>query len=69
MSNEDLTPAERRVMNLAELGLRPSVIAQRLGVSRNTVETHLRSIYKKLGRGPDDTPPAAAAGLPRTGPR
>jgi DNA-binding NarL/FixJ family response regulator len=64
VSNDELTPAERRVMKLAEEGLPARVIAQRLYVSANTVETHLVSIYKKLGqRGPDDTPPEAAGAI------
>jgi DNA-binding CsgD family transcriptional regulator len=63
MSIEDLTTAERRVMKLAEEGLPARVIAQRLFTSANTVETHLRSIYAKTGRGPDDTPPAAAVAI------
>jgi DNA-binding CsgD family transcriptional regulator len=65
VSSEDLTPAERRVMKLAQEGLPARVIAQRRFVTANTVETHLRNIYRKLGRGPDDTPPEAAAAVRR----
>jgi DNA-binding NarL/FixJ family response regulator len=65
MSNQELTPAEWRVMKLAEEGLPARVIAQRLFVTANTVETHLRNIYRKLGRGPDDTPPAAGPAVRR----
>ena len=43
-----LTPAELRVRNLAELGVKPQLIAGQLFVSLNTVETHLQHIYRKL---------------------
>ena len=43
-----LTPAELRVRNLAEQGLRSTLIANQLFVSVNTVETHLQHIYRKL---------------------
>jgi DNA-binding CsgD family transcriptional regulator len=66
MSKDVLTPAERRVANLVSKGLSNLAIANQLFVSRNTVETHLRNINKKMGRGPDDTPPAAAAALRRS---
>jgi DNA-binding NarL/FixJ family response regulator len=51
---ESLTPSERRVAELAAAGLSTPMISARLYVSRNTVETHLRHIYRKLnlaGRG------------------
>jgi DNA-binding CsgD family transcriptional regulator len=44
-----LTPAEVRVSSLAELGVRPQVIAGQLFVTLNTIETHLQHIYRKLG--------------------
>jgi DNA-binding CsgD family transcriptional regulator len=44
-----LTPAELRVRNLAERGVRPQLIADQLIVSLNTIETHLQHIYRKLG--------------------
>jgi DNA-binding CsgD family transcriptional regulator len=44
-----LTPAELRVSNLAELGVKPQVIAGQLFVTLNTIETHLQHIYRKLG--------------------
>ncbi len=44
-----LTPAEHRVSNLAERGVRPQLIANQLIVSLNTIETHLQHIYRKLG--------------------
>lgn len=45
---ESLTPSERRVAYLAAGGKTNPEIAQHLYVSRKTVESHLRSIYRKL---------------------
>ena len=45
---ESLTPSERRVCRLAADGLKNTEIAQALFVSLKTVETHLRSSYRKL---------------------
>lgn len=45
---ESLTASERRVCRLAADGLSNPQIAQTLFVARNTVETHLRSAYRKL---------------------
>jgi DNA-binding CsgD family transcriptional regulator len=44
-----LTDAERRVAELIAEGLSNREAAQRLHVSPNTVATHLRSVYTKLG--------------------
>ena len=44
-----LTPAERRVAELAAAGLSNKQIAARLSVSAATVDTHLRGVYAKLG--------------------
>ena len=46
-----LTPAERRVLDLLPTDLGLAEIARRLYVSRNTVKTHLRCLYRKLGVG------------------
>ena len=49
-----LTPSERRVALLAADGLGNTEIAQRLFVTRKTVETHLSRAYDKLGIGSRD---------------
>lgn len=46
---ESLTPSELRVAALAAQGLSNPRIAETLFVSRSTVETHLRSLFRKLG--------------------
>ncbi len=45
----DLTPQELRVLKLIALGLNNDAIAETLVVSRNTVKTHVRHIFEKLG--------------------
>ena len=45
---ESLTPAEREVASLAAAGLSNKEIAQRLFVTRRTVETHLTHVFAKL---------------------
>ncbi len=47
----DLSERERDVLELVLLGYSTPRIAQRLVVSENTVKTHLRHIYAKLGVG------------------
>lgn len=44
-----VTPAELRVLELLPTHLSPQAIADSLCLSRNTVKTHLRAIYRKLG--------------------
>lgn len=44
-----LTPAELRVSDLVAEGLSNPRIAERLFISRHTVETHLKNIFAKLG--------------------
>ncbi|HET8844191.1 MAG TPA: LuxR C-terminal-related transcriptional regulator [Ktedonobacteraceae bacterium] len=46
--HEDLTPRERDVLCLVALGLANSQVAERLVISRRTVNFHLTSIYQKL---------------------
>ena len=43
-----LTPAETRVAELISAGLTNGSAARRLGISPNTVSTHLRSVFAKL---------------------
>lgn len=44
-----LTPTEARVAELAAQGLSNPEIAERMFISRDTVKTHLRHVYFKLG--------------------
>jgi DNA-binding CsgD family transcriptional regulator len=46
---DSLTPAERQVADLAATGQSNREIAQRLYVTRRTVETHLTHAFAKLG--------------------
>lgn len=46
---EELTPREFEVLQLLAEGLSNKAIAQRLGLSENTVKFHIGSIYGKLG--------------------
>lgn len=48
-TSAQLTPAERRVAELAAAGRSNAEIASALSVAVTTVETHLRRIYPKLG--------------------
>lgn len=45
-----LTPRELQVVTLAMLGLANDAIGTRLGMTRNTVRTHLKAIHRKLPR-------------------
>jgi DNA-binding NarL/FixJ family response regulator len=44
----DLTDRERQVLDLLIRGASYPLIGQGLGISTNTVQTHIRSIYRKL---------------------
>jgi DNA-binding CsgD family transcriptional regulator len=68
-----LTPAELRVAELISAGLTNDAAARRLGISANTVATHLRAVFAKLDvnsrvqlanrwRDPSDGGPAAVDG-------
>ena len=46
---DSLTTSERRVAELAARGLSNPDVAQTLVVSRSTVESHLRAVFRKLG--------------------
>lgn len=45
---DELTDTERRVLQLLPKHLTESQMAEQLFVSRNTVKTHLKSVYRKL---------------------
>jgi DNA-binding CsgD family transcriptional regulator len=61
-----LTPRERQVAELAASGLPNPEIAQRLFITRKTVEAHLRSIFRKLNISSRDQLSAALRQGPRT---
>lgn len=45
---DDLTERERDILALLATGLNNGGIALAIGLSRNTVETHLKRVYAKL---------------------
>jgi LuxR family maltose regulon positive regulatory protein len=45
---EPLTPAERRVLELLPTHLTDAQMAEQLFVSRNTVKSHVKNLYRKL---------------------
>lgn len=61
---EALTPSERAVVDLVSEGLTNTGVAERLVVSRRTVESHLRRVYTKLGLATRPQLVAAAARRP-----
>lgn len=48
MASQELTPRETQVAELARDGYSYTYVAEKLGISKRTVETHLRAIYIKL---------------------
>jgi DNA-binding CsgD family transcriptional regulator len=48
-ADDELTPSERRIAELAARGASNSEIAGSLFLSIRTVETHLTSAYRRLG--------------------
>ena len=46
---ETLTVREKEVATLVAEGLSNREIASRLGISKHTVEVHLKNIFRKLG--------------------
>jgi predicted ATPase/DNA-binding CsgD family transcriptional regulator len=50
-AQNELTPRELEVLKLVAQGLSDAEVSDRLVVSRRTVHSHLRSIYRKLGVG------------------
>ena len=49
VTGEELTAREAAVLSLLPGGLSAREIGQELGVSRNTVKTHTKNLYRKLG--------------------
>lgn len=47
--NKDLTPRERQIMVLVTEGKYNKEIAKALGISVETIKTHRKRAYKKLG--------------------
>ncbi|WP_244520908.1 response regulator transcription factor [Aliiruegeria lutimaris] len=56
-----LSPREAEILRWIARGKSNSVIAEILGISRHTVDTHIRRIYRKLGAG--DRTTAALRGM------
>jgi DNA-binding NarL/FixJ family response regulator len=46
-----ITPRERQILGLLDRGMTNKELAAALGVSENTVKTHLANLYAKLGVG------------------
>ena len=46
---EPLTPREHEIVRHVALGLRNAEVAARLGISEDTVKTHLNNVFQKLG--------------------
>jgi len=46
---QELSDAERRILRLLDSDLSLGEIGRELYLSKNTVKTHTRSIYRKLG--------------------
>lgn len=45
----NLTKRENQILQFISLGLAVKQVAKRLGVSPRTVETHIATLYRKLG--------------------
>ena len=60
---EPISPAERRVLELLPTHLTAAGLADRLCLSRSTVKTHLRAIYRKLEVGTREEAVGRARGL------
>jgi DNA-binding CsgD family transcriptional regulator len=48
-TGQPLTPRQRQVLELAEIGLRNAEIGNRLGLSEQTVKTYMRALMVRLG--------------------
>ena len=49
MAKREITAREREVLTLVSAGVASREIAERLGISRATVESHVRSAMSKVG--------------------
>ncbi len=49
MTYPELTPTEQKVLEQLLLGKSNKAISEELGVSINTVKTHLKHVFKKTG--------------------
>jgi LuxR family maltose regulon positive regulatory protein len=49
VATDELTPREEAVLRLLPSGLSATEIGRELGISRDTIKTHTKSIYRKLG--------------------
>jgi len=49
LSTAEISPREREVLELICQGLEDSAIAEKLGLSRNTVRNHVARLYGKIG--------------------
>ncbi len=45
----NLTPREREIIRMIVQGATPTVVADSLGLSHRTVETHIHTAYHKVG--------------------
>jgi len=45
----ELAPRQREIAGLVAIGLTEAEIAERLGITRNTVKNHKTIVYRKLG--------------------
>jgi DNA-binding NarL/FixJ family response regulator len=63
LGSEDLTPAERRVVEMIVRGASNKEISAKLSITENTVKTHLKNIFDKLSV--DDRTEAALTAIRR----
>lgn len=49
LGEENLTPSEQRILEMMVEGLNNKLIADKLFISENTVKSHLKNIFGKLG--------------------
>jgi DNA-binding NarL/FixJ family response regulator len=49
IGQEELTPSERKILQMIVAGKANKAIAYSLNISENTVKTHIKNIFEKLG--------------------